>query len=95
MVRTFDFVFSIQRDEGLRDQIYELLNSKEDSNYDIKGWHLFFDHNRKVVVITSNGIGDYLKSEFVPAEVVFDSLISVMDPAKHNDSCEFKMRFLN
>ena len=95
MNRVFDFVFRIQRDENLRKQIYHLIESKEDEEFDIEGWHLFFDKKRNWVVITNNGTMDYLKFKFWPAEMSFDTLIHFMDPDKFDEDFDEQARYLD
>lgn len=93
MIRTFDFVFTLQRDEAMRNRIYELMNSSINEEIDIRGWHLFFDQSRGWVVITDNGTDEYLHYKFTPAEIEYDSLIHLMDPVKLNEEIEFQMNY--
>ena len=93
MVRTFDFVFILQRNENLRKEIYELMDSSYDEETDIGGWHLLFNPKRRWVVVTDNGSDEFLKYKFTPAEIEYDSLIHLMDPAKHNEEYDFKMNY--
>jgi len=95
MGKTFEFVFSIQQDEKLRKRIYELIESKEDEEFDIRGWRLYFDKKQNWVVITDNGTSDYLKTYFVPAGVSFDTLIHFMDPNRFGEEFEEKVTYLD
>jgi hypothetical protein len=95
MNRVFNFVFRIQKNENLRNRIYKLDESKEDEEFDIEGWHLFFDKKRSWVVVTNNGTMEYLKYKFGPAEMSFETLIHLMDPSKFGEDFEEQVRYLD
>ena len=94
MVRTFDFVFLLQKNETKRAEIYKFMKSEKDVEIDIQGWHLLFDNKRKWAVVTNNGTDDYLRSKFVSAEISYESLIHIMDPSKFDEDIDFEVRYL-
>lgn len=94
MVRTFNFVFQLQKNETKRAEIYRLMNSENDEEIDMQGWHLLFDQKKKWVEVTNNGTDDYLECKFVPAEISYASLIHIMDPSKFGEEIEFEIRFI-
>lgn len=80
MVRTFDFVFRLKRSEEERNKIYSMMEEAENTDYDLGGWHLSFEQDRRIVIITDNGTDESLSCKFVPAEISYDSLKELIDP---------------
>ena len=85
MIRTFDFVLELQKSEEKRKIIYSLMEQKNDVEYDLRGWHLLFEQKRTIVTVTSNGTDDYLEWKFIPAEISYKSLRTMMDFNKGTD----------
>lgn len=97
MIRTFNFVFGLQRSEEKRKVIHSMMEQIDDVEYDLQGWHLHFDQKRKIVTVTSNGTDDYLEYKFIPAEISYKSLQTMMgcnEETDDNDEEELEIKFL-
>lgn len=91
MVRTFDFIFILKKSEKERDEIYRMMEAAENREYDLGGWHLKFEQERKVVTVTDNGTDACLSRKFDPAEISYDSLRYLIDPNDEGESeCQIK-----
>lgn len=94
MIRTFDFVWGLQRSEEKRKVIHSMMEQIDDVEYNLQGWHLYFDQKRKIVTVTSNGTDDYLEYKFIPAEISYKSLQTMMGYNEGNDEEELEIKFL-
>ena len=79
MIRTFEFLFHLQRSKKDRQTVLAIMNSGEDAEFEYKGWHLHFESGRKWVQITDNGKDMSLTRKFVPAELSYEPLISLIN----------------
>ena len=93
MIRTFDFVFSLQRSKEERDEIYRMMEESENVECDLGGWHLLFEQDKKTVTVTDNGTDEHLSYKFVPAEISYDSLKALIDP-KDKQETELQIKYL-
>ena len=91
MIRTFEFVFRLQRNKKDRQKILSIMNSNLDTEIDYGGWHLNFDAKRGWVQITDNGTDKSLSIKFVPAEISYKSLASVINK---EDTQNVEFRYL-
>lgn len=94
MIRTFDFLFDLQRSEDMRKEYNKIMDSGQNHEFDYKGWHLYFDNTRKWVVINSNHTDEGLDWKFYPAEMSYNTLKIMMDPVKNNEEFIPEMRYL-
>ena len=98
MIRTFDFIPSLQKSEEKRKEIYAMMEQSDDVEYDIYGWHLCFDQNRSIVTITSNGTDECLEWKFIPAEISYKSFRRMLEYNKETDEDnqddEIEVKFL-
>lgn len=85
MIQTFDFVFHLQRDNKDRKNVLSIMNSNMNADYDYVGWHLHFDAERKWVQITDNGKDKYLSKKFIPAEMSYRTLLSIINKEETDD----------
>lgn len=95
MIRTFDFVFILRRSEEERRKIVSMMEQTENAECEIKGWHLLFQQERKVVIVTNNGTDDYLAWKFIPAQISYDSLRTLMGMEAGNQNAELDIRYLS
>lgn len=92
MIKTFDFVFELRRSEEKRKIIYSMMEQLNDVEYDLRGWHLVFDQKRSIVTITSNGTDEHLEWKFIPAEISYKSLRSIVE---YDKDIELQIKFLS
>jgi len=82
MVRTFNFIFALDKSKEEKEKIYYMMSQENDVEYDIKGWHMAFDQKRRVVTITDNGTDEFLHVKFIPAEASYTFLQWSMEEDK-------------
>ena len=92
MIRTFDFVFILRRDEDKKRRVYHLMEYPHDDNYEIEGWSLSFDYEHKIITIYENGKAPCLKYKFIPAEITYDSLRALIE--MENPDYQFDIAYL-
>ncbi len=69
------------------------MDSDHDEELDIRGWHLYFDHSRRWVVITDNGIDETLHIKFTPAEIEYETLVYLMDLERRDKEIEWRIKY--
>ena len=85
MIRTFEFLFRLQRNKKDCNKVLSIMNLNRDTEFDYGGWHLHFDSDRKWVQITDNGTDKSLSIKFTPAEISYRSLASLINKEGTDD----------
>ena len=70
---------------GLKRSLVPCAMPRYLAEYYLRGWHLLFEQKRTIVTVTSNGTDDYLEWKFIPAEIIYKSLRTMMDFNKVTD----------
>lgn len=75
MNRAYDFIYVVQRDSRLHEQIKRILAENRNDILDIQGWHLQFDGRKREVSIGNNGTDEYLNGgKFIPTIMAYEDL---------------------